>query len=152
MLTTPSKVLPLHFKQTFLPIIWIFTEDQIQSTFLNLFYFRKITNLKELVRQESHIHRRLQWGHHNFVVELIFWPLSQPVKNSFLRWWPAQLVTHTHLQFLWVVRLNIEVWGALSKTRLCLQHYFWFRGKRLLMTLPPQIWPQIQPVKWGKND
>jgi len=28
--------------------------------------------LKELVRQESHTHRQLQWGHHNFVEELIF--------------------------------------------------------------------------------
>ena len=27
-LTTPSNVLPLHLKQTFLPIIWIFTEGE----------------------------------------------------------------------------------------------------------------------------
>ena len=32
LLTTPSNVLPLHLKQTFLPIIWIFTEgDEIES-------------------------------------------------------------------------------------------------------------------------
>ena len=31
LLTTPSNVLPIHFKQTFPPIIWIFTEgDGIQ--------------------------------------------------------------------------------------------------------------------------
>ena len=28
LLTTPSNVLPLHLKQTFPPIIWIFTEDE----------------------------------------------------------------------------------------------------------------------------
>ena len=28
LLTTPSNVLPLHLKQTFLPIIWIFTEGE----------------------------------------------------------------------------------------------------------------------------
>ena len=28
MLTSPSNVLPLHLKQTFLPIIWIFTESE----------------------------------------------------------------------------------------------------------------------------
>ena len=27
-LTTPSNVLPLHLKQTFLSIIWIFNEDE----------------------------------------------------------------------------------------------------------------------------
>ena len=33
LLTTPSNVLPLHLKQTFLPIVWIFTEgDGIFST------------------------------------------------------------------------------------------------------------------------
>ena len=32
LLTTPSNVLPLHLKQTFQPIIWIFTEgDRIES-------------------------------------------------------------------------------------------------------------------------
>ena len=34
LLTTPSNVLPLHLNQTFLPIIWIFTEgegDEIES-------------------------------------------------------------------------------------------------------------------------
>ena len=34
LLTSPSNVLPLHFKQTFPPIIWIFTEgegDAIES-------------------------------------------------------------------------------------------------------------------------
>ena len=34
LLTMPSNVLPLHLKQTFLPIIWIFTEgegDRIKS-------------------------------------------------------------------------------------------------------------------------
>ena len=32
LLTMPSNVLPLHLKQTFLPIIWIFTEgDEIES-------------------------------------------------------------------------------------------------------------------------
>ena len=33
-LTTPSNVLPLYLKQTFLPIVWIFTqgeEDEIKS-------------------------------------------------------------------------------------------------------------------------
>ena len=45
LLTRPGNVLPLHLKQTFPPIIWIFTEgegdgwDQIQAIFLNLFYF-----------------------------------------------------------------------------------------------------------------
>ena len=36
LLTTPSNVLPLHFKQTFSPIIWIFHWrwwDRIQATF-----------------------------------------------------------------------------------------------------------------------
>ena len=28
LLTSPSNVLPLHFKQTFPPIIWIFTEGE----------------------------------------------------------------------------------------------------------------------------
>ena len=54
MLTTLSNVLPLHLKQTFSPIIWIFIEasesegdginlsDQIQTIFLNLFYFKLI--------------------------------------------------------------------------------------------------------------
>ena len=28
LFTTPSNVLPLHLKQTFPPIIWIFTEDE----------------------------------------------------------------------------------------------------------------------------
>ena len=40
--TTPSNVLPLHLKQTFPPIIWIFTEgkgDGIKS-FYNHFYFK----------------------------------------------------------------------------------------------------------------
>ena len=32
--TTQSNVLPLQLKQTFPPIIWIFTEDWIQVTFL----------------------------------------------------------------------------------------------------------------------
>ena len=34
LLTTPSKVLFLHLEQTFLPIIWIFTDgegDEIES-------------------------------------------------------------------------------------------------------------------------
>ena len=43
LLTMPSNVLLLHLKQTFPPIIWIFTEcqgvDWIQATFWNLFYY-----------------------------------------------------------------------------------------------------------------
>ena len=34
LLTTPSNVLPLHLKQTFPPIIWIFTEGYLLKSFL----------------------------------------------------------------------------------------------------------------------
>ena len=46
LLTRPSNVLPLHLKQTFPPIIWIFTEgegDKIKSKFAYLL----ICHLKE---------------------------------------------------------------------------------------------------------
>ena len=51
LLTIPSIVLPLHLKQTFPPIFWIFTEGEGDGIFLNLFYFKfliiriKITGL-----------------------------------------------------------------------------------------------------------
>ena len=45
LLTMPSNVLPLHLKQTFLPIIWIFTEgDWIESS-LPFRIFSTITNV-----------------------------------------------------------------------------------------------------------
>ena len=42
----PSNVLPLHLKQTFPPIIWIFTEgegawDRMEATFLKKDAFKK---------------------------------------------------------------------------------------------------------------
>ena len=44
LLTMPSNVLPLHLKQTFPPIIWIFTEgegDEIKSSLLfKQFYYK----------------------------------------------------------------------------------------------------------------
>ena len=46
-MTTPSNVLPLHLKQTFLPIIWIFTEgkgDGIKFRLpFDVFFFTTIT-------------------------------------------------------------------------------------------------------------
>ena len=54
-MTTPSNVLPLHLKQTFLPIIWIFSEGEgdgiesrlpfkISSTLPNMAYFAQNSN------------------------------------------------------------------------------------------------------------
>ena len=49
LLTTPSNVLPLHLKQTFPPIIWIFTEgDRIKSR-LPLKYFLLYTYLSHCI-------------------------------------------------------------------------------------------------------
>jgi hypothetical protein len=52
LLTMPTNVLPLHLKQTFPPIVWIFHWrwrwwDQLQATFLNLFYFKIGSNRKK---------------------------------------------------------------------------------------------------------
>ena len=38
LLTTPSNVLPLHLKQTFPPIIWIFTEGEGDGIKSRLFF------------------------------------------------------------------------------------------------------------------
>ena len=51
MLTKPSNVLPLHLKQTFPPIIWIFTEgedDGIKSK-LPFKIFSTLTNSKKMI-------------------------------------------------------------------------------------------------------
>ena len=47
LLTTHSNVVPLYLKQIFPPIIWIFTEgevDWIQATSWNLLYFNSMAN------------------------------------------------------------------------------------------------------------
>ena len=47
LLTTPSNCLPLHLKQTFPPIIWIFTqgeEDEIESK-LNSYIFSTLAQI-----------------------------------------------------------------------------------------------------------
>ena len=52
LLTTTSNVLPLHLKQTFPPIIWIFIEgedDGINSGYL--FYFIKSWKVEKLSRE-----------------------------------------------------------------------------------------------------
>ena len=57
LLTMPSDVLPLHLKETFPPIIWIFTEgDRIKirllfkvfSTLTNIFLIRDVIDLKSV--------------------------------------------------------------------------------------------------------
>ena len=61
---SPSNVLPLHLKQTILPIIWIFTQgegDQIQAIFLNLFYFNEhktIYGWEKIVIVATGVHAR----------------------------------------------------------------------------------------------
>jgi hypothetical protein len=59
LLTSPSNVLPLHLKQTFLPIIWIFTqgeEDEIESKLSSKsFLLYRFTLLINTVKS-SHTH------------------------------------------------------------------------------------------------
>ena len=51
LLTTSSNILPLHLKKTFLPIIWIFTEDGIwKKEYLSIFFFNLIFNFQVLER------------------------------------------------------------------------------------------------------
>ena len=77
LLTTPSNVLPLHLKQAFLPIIWIFTEgegDRIESRLpFKIFYFKGWSKIqvKTRINDYQHIHIwfkfksfRLQWKYY----------------------------------------------------------------------------------------
>ena len=55
LLTTPSNVLPLHLKQTFPPIIWIFTEgdgDGIESR-LPFKIFSTLPQIKQHLNSEQ---------------------------------------------------------------------------------------------------
>ena len=57
LLTMPNIVLPLHLKQTFLPIIWIFTEgegDRIKSRLPSkIFFYFKMTKEKFICKIQS---------------------------------------------------------------------------------------------------
>ena len=61
LLTMPSNVLPLHLKQTFLPIIWIFTEGKIDGIKFRLPFkiystFTRKINKHSLVTIWIHLH------------------------------------------------------------------------------------------------
>ena len=45
LFTTPSNVLPLHLKQTFPPIIWIFTEGDVIESRLPFKIFSTLINI-----------------------------------------------------------------------------------------------------------
>jgi hypothetical protein len=55
LLTTPSNVLPLHLKQTFRPIIWIFTEGEGYGIEFRL-PFNFFSTLTENLQCASHCH------------------------------------------------------------------------------------------------
>ena len=62
LLTMPGKVLPFHLKQTFLPIIWIFTEcigDQIESRLPFKIFYTLLSSLVylEFLMIQNHITR-----------------------------------------------------------------------------------------------
>ena len=78
LLTTPSSLLPLHLKQTFPPIIWIFTEgDGIKSRLP----FRIFSTLNKYEYVQSEM--RLSLAH--FFITLIIW--STWGFEVFLRSW-----------------------------------------------------------------
>ena len=57
--TAPSNVLPLHFKPTFPPLVWIFTEDEgdgiesMLAIFLNPIYLTQYTWFLPQTSQEE---------------------------------------------------------------------------------------------------
>ena len=71
LLTTPSNVLPLHLKQIFPPIIWIFTDgkgDVIKSR-LPFKIFSTLWNKKILSNKDGPLERSLDWRPEPFFFE-----------------------------------------------------------------------------------
>ena len=79
----PSNVLPLHLKQTFLPIIWIFTEgegDEIESTLPFKIFSTLITKfLLDKNEIDIWVNTLTQWGQNLTKLHLI---LNNTFKRS----------------------------------------------------------------------
>ena len=129
LLTTSNNVLPLHLKQTFLPIISIFTEDEgdgIKSRlpfkiFLTLIKVFKALNINRI---ETNV--ELLW---NIVFSISFWPLgisklAKPSKNVKRAWPQQQFVTNKNL-----------TWGKLGIFVGVLFHKEFRQEKDLVITL-----------------
>ena len=104
----PSNVLPLHLKQTFPPIIWIFTEGEVGGMESRL-PFKIFSTLDNLFIYRSFWHKNLHF--------FIWWITTFVVLPKLLTKWQVPSAT-----FLWYVFKSI--YHVLS-TYLSFRKYYW---------------------------
>ena len=121
-----SNVLPLHHKQTFPPMIWIFTEgwwDRIQATFQTIFFFVSASNQSRFERRPI---RKLYKVYHEI------WLISMRKKEG--KWFlkPSSVGSAS----CWHHKLGHTKGQEISKAN-CLIDTFWFFFWPLMMYLFP---------------
>ena len=145
LLTTPINVLPLHLKQTFLPIIWRWRWwDQIQTIFYNSFYFKVQIfqgghSVTYFVSKDLHVYNqilKLQSAKQvNCELQLIWkqpTPLAQKSRYLFKSNLWSNLET-PKVQNKWTVSNNSfgsNRHHSLSNQGVCLQHFFFASSHR----------------------
>ena len=123
LLTTPSNVLPLHLKQTFPPIIWIFTEgkgDGIKFRLpFKIFSTLQVCNLLLIqfarVNKHSKIFTRISLLYiNNFVIFIYLFKIERRVwKKEWLYWFLTICQNYTYsVDCQWRLGRSIPFWRS----------------------------------------
>ena len=104
MLTTPSNVLPLHLKQTFPAIIWIFFEgegDKIKSRLP----FKMFSTLLDVDVDSDSISLQIL-----LEKNILIWQIQEVHTFFMIDWSHGELIQFISLSATWIEKLVTNIW------------------------------------------